>query len=191
MHLDSEKMYSSQEMYESFSMLDYMSKALQNHLSMLPVSWRVGSANVRETVRPGAVGQCQHGGGLGALFGLLFSRGALSHLQINPTASKSCYIWEFYWSQVLFAHFSSFRAELDIYFLSWVILEPRNSFAVSCNWGLFSNGCSFVWSFFQSQRCHRVTKLLRISTYSRCVWDSVCTAYWCIGLISRAKIQAP
>ena len=92
MHLDSEKMYSSQEMYESFSMLDYMSKALQNHLSMLPVSWRVGSANVRETVRPGAVGQCQHGGGLGALFGLLFSRGALSHLQINPTASKSCYI---------------------------------------------------------------------------------------------------
>lgn len=112
--------------------------------SQLVGGW--GSANVRETVRPGAVGQCQHGGGLGALFGLLFSRGALSHLQINPTASKSCYIWEFYWSQVLFAHFS-FRAKLDIYFLSWVILEPRNCFAVSCNWGLFSNGCSFVWSF--------------------------------------------
>lgn len=48
-----------------------------------------------------------------------------------------------------------------------------------------------LFGLFQSQRCHRVTKLLRISTYSRCVWDSVCTAYWCIGLISRAKIQAP
>ncbi len=34
MHLDSEKMYCSKEMYENFSMLDYKPPALQNHLSI-------------------------------------------------------------------------------------------------------------------------------------------------------------